>query len=307
MNRFIIIFLIFIIIVFTPYAGLGSQDRLQKASLKVELLWPDGAPGAKGDSDGDKPTLTVYLPDQTNALGTAVVICPGGGYYFLALETANKAAEWFNSHGVAAFVLKYRHSGTGYIHPAPLQDAQRAVRLVRSNAKKWNIDAERIGIMGLSAGGHLAATLGTHFDRGKKDAKDSVEHFSCRPDFMILVYPLITLTEPYTHQRAKLSLLGPNPDSGMVIDLSVEKHVKITTPPTFIVHGSDDTVVPVENSIMFYLALRNSAVPAEMHIYQNAPHGFALGAGRGATGPVTRWTDRLADWMKHRKLLEQKK
>jgi acetyl esterase/lipase len=282
----------------------AAQDTT--SSARIELLWPDGAPGAKGDADGDKPSLTVYLPDKTNAVGTAVVICPGGGYYFLGLDTAHKAAEWFNSLGVAAFVLKYRHSGTGYTHPAPLQDAQRAVRLVRSNAKKWNIDAEKIGIMGLSAGGHLAATLGTHFDRGKIDAEDSVERFSCRPDFMILVYPLITLTEPYTHQRAKLSLLGPNPDSSLVVDLSIEKQVKITTPPAFIVHGSDDTVVPVENSIMFYQALQKADVPVEMHIYQNGEHGFGLGTGRGATGPVTTWTDRLLDWMKYRGLLNKK-
>jgi len=303
MKRYLIVISLIILVLLALLPA--AQDAA--SSARVELLWPDGAPGAKGKADGDQASLSVYLPDETNAVGTAVVICPGGGYYFLALETAHKAAEWFNSLGVAAFVLKYRHSGTGYIHPAPLQDAQRAVRFVRSNAQKWNIDPEKIGIMGLSAGGHLAATLGTHFDRGKKDAKDSLEHFSCRPDFMILVYPLITLTEPYTHQRAKMSLLGPNPDSSTVVELSVEKHVKISTPPAFIVHGTDDTVVPVENSIMFYQALRKADVPVEMHIYQNGEHGFALGKGRGATGPVTTWTDRLADWMKHRKLLEQKK
>jgi len=305
MNRCIVIIFACLVISASLQVGFGSQK--EQTSQRVELLWPDGAPGAKGDAEGDEPTLTIYLPAEANAVGTAVVICPGGGYYFLGLETAHRAAEWFNSLGVAAFVLKYRHSAAGYVHPAPLQDARRAIRLVRSNAEKWNIDTKKIGIVGFSAGGHLAATLGTHFDRGKKSAKDSIERFSCRPDFMILVYPLITLTEPYTHQRSKLSLLGPSPDAGLAADLSLEKQVKITTPPAFIVHGSDDTVVPVENSIMFYLALQKSAVPAEMHIYQNGPHGFALGKGRSAAGPVTHWTDRCIDWMKYRQLLDKRK
>ncbi len=304
MNRFLFIFA-GIIIAAPLEVGFGSQS--DAASQRVELLWPNGAPGAKGDAEGDKPTLTIYLPAESTATGTGVMICPGGGYQWLAVDTAHKAAQWLNKLGIAAFVLKYRHSGTGYTHPVPLQDAQRAIRMVRSRAKEWGLDSGRIGVMGFSAGGHLAATVGTHFHRGKKDSPDPVEQVSSRPDFMILVYPLITLTRPYTHERAKRNLLGEKPDPKLMEELSCEKQVKVSTPPAFIVHGSDDVDVPVENSVLFYLALQKSGVPAEMHIYQNGPHGFALGRGRGAVGPVTQWTDRLTDWMKHRGLLDKRK
>ena len=293
------IFLLTTVLLVTESAEAGSEPV-------SELLWPSGAPGAKGHAVADKPSVMIYLPAAEKAVGTAVVICPGGGYRQLVLGTAEKTAEWLNSLGVAAFILKYRHGGSGYGHPMPLQDAQRAVRLVRSRATQWNIDAKRIGVMGFSAGGHLAATVGTRFRPDKGYRKDPINQASCRPDFMILVYPLITLAEPYTHYGSRIRLLGDGPSRSLVESVSVEKQVKVTTPPAFIVHGSDDTVVPVENSVMFYVALQKAAVPAEMHIYQNGPHGFGLGTGRGATGPVTNWTERLVDWMKHRGLLARK-
>src|SRR6266511_3204803 len=166
---------------------------------KVEPLWPKEVPGALGDKDADKPTLSIYLPPADKATGAAVVVCPGGGYGGLALDHEGKQpAEWLNGIGVAAFVLKYRVAP--YRHPVPLQDAQRAVRTVRARAKEWNLDAQRVGVWGFSAGGHLASTVGTHFDDGKADAADPVERTSCRPDFLILSYPVITMTgPPVTH------------------------------------------------------------------------------------------------------------
>jgi alpha-beta hydrolase superfamily lysophospholipase len=178
----------------------------------TELLWPKGAPGAKGDKPADKPTLTIWLPKPELANGAAVVICPGGGYGALAVDHEGKQiAEWLNSFGVAGFVLQYRHHGRGYQHPAPLQDAQRAIRTVRARAEEFKIDPKRIGILGFSAGGHLASTAGTHFDRGDPSAADPIERASCRPDFMVLCYAVITLGEPYTHGGSQANLLGKTP------------------------------------------------------------------------------------------------
>src|SRR5215831_12017066 len=188
---------------------------------KVELLWPNGAPDAKGTEERDKPTLTVFLPPEGKANGAAVVICPGGGYQFLAVDHEGKQiGEWLNKHGVTAFMLKYRIAPR-YLHPAPLQDAQRAIRTVRARAKEWNVDPKRIGIWGFSAGGHLASTAGTHFDDGKADASDPIEKVSCRPDFLILAYPVITMTgPPVTHMGSRNNLLGPNPDEKLIEELS---------------------------------------------------------------------------------------
>jgi acetyl esterase/lipase len=272
-------------------------------AAKVELLWPGGAPGAKGDADGDKPSLTIYLPPQNKATGAAVVICPGGGYGHLAMDhEGHQVAQWLNSLGVAGFILKYRHRGTGYGHPAPLQDAQRAIRMVRSRAKEWSVRPDRIGIMGFSAGGHLASTAGTHFDKGKPDAADPVDRASCRPDFMVLVYPVISFTEPFTHVGSRKNLLGENPDPKLVESLSNEKQVTAETPPTFLVHTNEDPGVPAENSVAFYLALRRAKVPAEMHIYAKGPHGFGLGK-KGE--PMATWPDRCVDWMRGRGLLDK--
>lgn len=300
MNRYFRTILTCIIIVIT-FSAISTTEEIQTPP-NVVLLWPDGTPGAQGDTEGDKPTLTIYPAPKEKTTGTAIVICPGGAYVNLAMDhEGQQIAQWLNSLGVAAFILKYRHrrSGAGYGHPAPLQDAQRAVRMVRSRAKEWNIDSNRIGILGFSAGGHLASSAGTHFQKNYYEPKDSIDQFSCRPDFMILIYPVISLAEWYTHIGSKLNLLGKNPDQTLVEDFSNERQVTSETPPTFLVHANDDKTVPPENSIFFYLALRKAKVPAEMHIYENGGHGFGLGREKSAPSS---WPARCADWMQGRGL-----
>ncbi len=270
---------------------------------KVELLWPEGAPGAVGSEQRDKPSLTIYLPSADKANGTAVVVCPGGGYGALATgHEGEEPARWLNKQGIAAFVLRYR-LGPRYRHPVPMQDAQRAVRMVRSRAKEWNLSPERIGIWGFSAGGHLASTVATHFDDGKPDSSDPIERVSCRPDFAILCYPVITMRPPVTHGGSRRNLLGDNPDEKLVENLCNEKQVTSKTPPTFLFHTSEDTAVLPENSILFYQALVKAKVPAELHIYEKGPHGIGLAAGRGA---VSAWPDQLTGWLKTRGLLATK-
>jgi len=267
-------------------------------------LFPDGAPNAVGKEDADIPTLKVYLPPADKATGTAVVVCPGGGYGALANDHEGKQpAEWLNKHGVAAFVLKYRIAPR-YHHPAPLQDAQRALRTVRAKAKDYGVDPKKIGIWGFSAGGHLASTAGTHFDDGKADATDPIEKVSCRPDFLILCYPVITFTEKSMHRGSRDNLLGKNPDEKLIESLSNEKQVTDKTPPTFLFHTDADTGVPPENSILFYAALKKAKVPAEMHIYEKGPHGVGL----APKDPVlSTWPDLLAAWLKGRGLLSTEK
>lgn len=280
-------------------AAISSAAEPQKL-----LLWPDGAPGAKGDLPEDKPTLTVFLPDESKAVGTAVVICPGGGYHNLATDHEGKQfGEWLNSMGVAGFMLEYRHRGRGYGHPAPLQDAQRAIRTVRAGAEEWKLDPKKIGIMGFSAGGHLASTAGTHFDAGDSNATDPIDRVSCRPDFMILCYAVIALGEPYTHHGSQENLLGKDAPAELVKSLSNEKQVTADTPPTFLLQTDEDTVVPAENSVQFYLALRRAKVPAEMHIYRAGPHGIGLAKGRNGASD---WPKACEAWMRGLKLLEKK-
>jgi acetyl esterase/lipase len=271
---------------------------------KVELLWPQGAPGAVGREERDKPSLTIYLPPGDKANGTAVVVCPGGGYGGLAVGHEGKdPAEWLNGHGIAAFVLRYR-LGPRYRHPAPMQDAQRAVRLVRSRAKEWNLNPKRIGIWGFSAGGHLASTAATHFDDGKPDADDPIDRVSSRPDFAILCYPVISMRPPITHGGSRRNLLGDKPDEALVSSLCNDEQVTDKTPPTFLFHTNEDKAVLPENSILFYQALRKNKVPAELHIYEKGPHGVGLGTGRGA---VAAWPEQLAGWLKTRGLLTPEK
>ena len=281
--------------------SLAAQPA-QAAAPKVESLWPNGAPGAVGTEEADKPSLSIYLPPAEKATGAAVVICPGGGYGHLAVgHEGHDVAQWLNSLGVAAFMLKYRIAPR-YHHPAPLQDAQRAIRTVRARAAEWQVDPKRIGILGFSAGGHLASTAGTHFDAGNPAADDPIGRASCRPDFMILVYPVISFTTPYTHVGSRNNLLGPKPDAKLVESLSNEKQVTPQTPPTFLVHTSGDTGVPAENSILFYLALRKAKVPAEMHIYEKGGHGFGL----APNDPVlSTWPERCAAWLRARGLLSK--
>jgi acetyl esterase/lipase len=263
-------------------------------------LWPNGAPGAVGHDEADKPSLTMYMPSADKANGTAVVICPGGGYGFLAMDhEGRQVAEWFNKHGVTAFVLKYRIAPR-YHHPAPLEDAQRALRLVRARAGEWKVDPHRIGIMGFSAGGHLASTAGTHFDSGKADAEDPIDRVSCRPDFMILCYPVISFTDPSTHVGSRNNLLGKKPDPNLVENLSNEKQVTAQTPPTFLFHTNEDKGVPAENSVLFYLALRRAGVPAELHIYEKGQHGVGLAPNIPV---LSSWPERLEGWLRVRGLL----
>ncbi len=263
---------------------------------KVELLWPNGAPGAKGTAEADKPTLTIWLPAADKSVGTGVVICPGGGYGGLALgHEGVDVAKWLNSLGVAAFVLQYRHRGTGYGHPAPLDDAQRALRTVRARAAEFKVQADHVGVLGFSAGGHLASTLATHFDKGHPESEDPIAKVSCRPDFAILAYPVISLVAPYTHGGSKSNLLGAEPDPKLVESLSNETQVTAETPPTFLVSSGEDTAVPPENSVAFYQALRQAKVPAEIHIYEKGPHGKGLAPD---VPGMKNWPATCADWLK---------
>jgi acetyl esterase/lipase len=241
-------------------------------------LWPEGAPGALGKDDKDIPTITPFLPtNSTIASGAAMVILPGGGYGKLAPHEGPAYAEWLVTNGVASFVVKYRLGSEGYRHPRMLEDAARTVRLVRANAAKWKIDSRRIGIMGSSAGGHLASTLMTHFDSGKPDATDPIERQSSRPDLGILCYPVITMIGANTHQGSKNNLLGPNPDPKLVELLSNELHVTSETPPCFVWHTWEDKGVKVENSLAFASALRRAGVPFDLHVYEKGAHGLGLG------------------------------
>lgn len=264
---------------------------------RVVTLWEQGAPGAVGAEEQDRPTLSVFLPEANRATGTGVVICPGGGYVRLAIDHEGvQVARWLNSQGVAAFVLKYR-LGPRYRHPAPLQDAQRALRFVRSRAAELGLNRGRVGIMGFSAGGHLAATAATTFDPGRADASDPIERESSRPDFAILAYPVISCAEPYAHRFSCETLLGTNADRRLMEQLSNERRVTAETPPTFLFHTNEDDGVPPENSVAFYLALRRAGVPAELHIYERGKHGVGLAP---TDAVLSSWADRLADWLRER-------
>ena len=275
------------------------SSTILAAEPKPELLWPDGAPGAKGDKPDDKPTLTVWLPEKEKRVGTAIVVCPGGGYSHLATDHEGvPVARWLNKLGVAAIVLEYRHKGRGYQHPAPLQDAQRAIRTVRARAEEFGVKPDRIGILGFSAGGHLASTAGTHFDAGNPKAADPIERFSCRPDFMILCYPVIALGESYTHRGSQKNLLGKRPDPKLVRSLSSEKQVTKTTPPTFLFTTTEDTSVSPENSIRFYQALRKAGVSAELHIYEKGRHGQGLFQGKRHVSGPDAWPTACENWLR---------
>lgn len=287
-------------------AALAALPAVSAADVKApppgkksELLplWPDGAPGAKGKAAADVPGVYLFLPAKDKANGAAVVICPGGGYGHLAISyEGDDVARWLNTLGVVGVVLRYRHA-PAYRHPAPMHDAQRALRYVRAHAKDWGVDPQRVGVLGFSAGGHLASTVSTHFDDGMKDAKDAIDRHSCRPDFSVLLYPVISLCEPYSHGGSRTNLLGKSPDTKLVENLSNERQITKRTPPAFLAHTSEDRAVPPQNSVAYYLALQRLSIPAEMHIYEKGRHG--LGLGREDL-PFKSWPQRCADWMRGR-------
>lgn len=258
-------------------------------------LWHDKAPGALGDKPEDIPTITPYLPEK-DATGSAMVICPGGGYGGLADHEGRDYALFLNLHGVTCFVLKYRLGSNGYRHPIMLEDAARALRLVRHRAAEWKIDPHKIGIMGSSAGGHLASTLLTHFDAGDSTAADPVDRESSRPDIGVLCYPVITMG-PNTHEGSKENLLGKDPSPELVKLLSNELQVTPQTPPCFLFHTFEDQAVKVENSLDFAAALRRNGVPFDLHIYQKGPHGIGL-ADKPPFAHVHPWANDLLVWLK---------
>lgn len=257
------------------------------------LLWPDGAPGALGNAPSDKPNITPFLPAD-NPTHTAVIICPGGGYGMLAITYEGyDVARWLNARGVAAFVLQYR-LGPRYHYPVELLDAQRAIRYVRSHAAEDNIDPSHIGIWGFSAGGHLASTTGTHFDAGNHSAPDPIDRVGSRPDFMVLAYPVISMEPGIVQTGSMHNLLGTEPNPILRNEVSNETQVTPQTPPTFLYSTTNDKVVPIMNSVLFYEALVHAGVPAEMHIFEQGPHGSGLGK---KSPQLSMWPVLLQNWL----------
>jgi len=267
-------------------------------------LWPEGVPGLKPgagpESDQGEgrvgnihhPSLTCFQAASPN--GTAVIVCPGGAYSRLSFShEGTEIARWLNTLGVNAFVLKYRVKEYG--HPAPLRDALRAVRLVRSRAAEFGVRPDRIGMMGFSAGGHLAASAGTLYDAPEGRTGAALDSVSGRPDFLVLAYPVITMQDPYVHAGSRLNLIGPHPDPALRDHLSVELQVTASTPPTFLVCTEEDKTVPCQNSVLFFDALKRAGVPAELHVFEKGPHGFGL---RKDLGDTSLWPERCADWLR---------
>jgi len=280
------------------------------AQTSVIPVWPEGVPNARAQPgpervDGERisnvsqPTLAVYPAALDRQSGTAVIICPGGGYQFLSnTREGQQYAQWLSSLGVTAFVLKYRLADHG--HPAPLQDVLRAIRLVRSQAAKYGIAPDRIGVMGSSAGGHLAASASTLFNHPAGRAGGALDAVSARPDFAILMYPVITMEAPAVHAGSRDALLGAKPSAATVQLMSVEKQVSAATPPTLLIHSQDDGLVPADNSILYFQALTRAKVPAEMFIFEHGGHGMAMRTGNGT---ATNWTRRAEEWLRDRKLI----
>jgi acetyl esterase/lipase len=272
----------------------GMTLAIEPEDIQVPL-WPEGAPGALGNEPKDVPTLTVRKVESSNPTG-ALIICPGGGYGGLAMDHEGKQiVQWANSMGLTAVLCDYRHRGKGYGHPAPSQDALRAVRLVRAKASEWNIDPNKIGIMGFSAGGHLVSTVITQFDPGSKESTDTVARESSRPDFAILCYPVISMGSSFTHRGSEVNLLGEKASKETLEQFASERHVRSDTPPTFLMHTVEDKPVPVENSLVFYQAMVAKQVPGELHIYQKGPHG--VGLARNIPG-TSDWPLACQRWLK---------
>ncbi len=284
---------IFSVLLLLPLATVGvAQDKTWTP------LWPQGAPGAKGTADKDVPALMAFPAPADKATGCGVVVCPGGGYGGLAMDhEGHQIAAWFNARGIHAWILRYRLGSQGYHHPIQKGDVARAIRTVRAQAATTGTDPLRLGVMGFSAGGHLASTAATHFDDGDATASDPIDRVSSRPDFAILCYPVITMERPFTHEGSRRNLLGPdNTENDELVQLlSNHKRVTEKTPPTFLFHTLEDSAVPVENALEFYAALRRSGNKAsELHVYQNGRHGVGL----AQADPILKnWPDRLYDWM----------
>ena len=280
----------------TP-AALPIQDA------QVIPLWSGAAPGALGTDESDIPAVTVFLPRTMNPGTPAVIVCPGGGYVrFAANHEGRQVASYLNSLGIAAFVLRSR-LGPRYHHPVELGDVQRAIRLVRARAASWRIDPARIGVMGFSAGGHLAMTASTLSDAGNGSSADPVDRVSSRPDFAVLGYPVISMVAPWTHQGSKTALLGADPDPAVATRLSGERAVTKDTPPTFLFHTNADTAVPPENSVHYYLALRRASVPAELHVFEKGAHGVGLANDDHA---LSEWSTLLANWLRVRGVIKDR-
>ena len=271
-------------------------------------LWDSTAPGSWANDEKGTPILISYILPQDQSSGTAVVICPGGGYGHLAMDhEGHQIAKWFNSVGVSAFVLRYRLPSDGYRHPVPLIDAQRAIRTVRYNAEKWNIQPDKIGIIGFSAGGHLASSVATHFaEPPALDGyqPDEIDGVNCKPDYAVLIYPVISMDMSITHKGSRNNLLGSSPSEDLVELMSNEKQITADTPPAFLVHAGDDKVVVPENSIRFYQGLLKAGVPAEMHMYPAGGHGFGMRSNAGRAG---QWPKLCQGWMTQMKLLPENK
>jgi acetyl esterase/lipase len=292
---------------FSPARALAQASASVQIPTPVEeLLWPKGAPDATDTTALSKPSVTIFPAPVGNANGAAAVICPGGGYQHLATEKeGDQVAKWLNTLGVSAYVLKYRLSP--YHHPVEMHDAQRAMRWARANAKRLGIDTARIGIVGFSAGGHLASTVATHYDGGDAKAADSVDRFSCKPDFQILVYPVITMVGPAAHVGSREYLLGKD-SSALWEFLSNEKHITSATGRAFLVHGKDDGTVSYTNSVMYYDSCLKAHVPAELHLFDHGPHGFGLADGQGGApldSILATWPSLCAKWMQDQGLFRK--
>lgn len=271
-----------------------TQPMFHTQEPETLLLWPDGAPGALGNDAKDRPQVTVYHASPESSQHAAIVICPGGGYGHLAMDhEGHQIARWLNGFGFTGVILEYRHRGKGYGHPFPLMDVQRAVRLVRSRAETWQLEPSKIGVLGFSAGGHLASSISVHFDGGQENAPDPIDRMSCRPDFAVLCYPVIAFGEPFTHRGSQRNLLGDDADDALVREMSSEKHITSETPPTFLWHTSEDKGVSPENSLVYYLALQRNGVPCELHVFEQGRHGIGLGGDL----PANRWPALCRAWL----------
>jgi acetyl esterase/lipase len=285
-----------------PRVDVAAQQKPNlNADPETIQLWPDGAPGALGTEDVDRPSLTVFRTHRFPApSGTGIIVAPGGSYTSLSLNLEGRqVANLLNGAGVTVFMLKYR-LGPRYHHPIEIGDAQRAIRLVRARAQEFGIEPDRIGMLGFSAGGHLTSTAGTHFDAGKTDAADPIERVSSRPDFLVLCYPVISFDPAIAHANSQRNLLGDKPDQRLLDELSNDLRVTPQTPPTFLFHTNADTGVVADHSVRFYLALRRAKVPAELHIFENGGHGVGLALGDPA---LSAWSTLLMNWLRGRGLL----